>query len=425
MAGYQDAEGLKVVTDSIGMIIKGHADLPANHGEWLKIFWIFAGKNSYKMNAPRAIELAKQSTHPDARFLASLFVGHENVSPQGVLERLAEVCKDPKKCDPRAAFLYIALISEYIKRANSPPSHMKDYDYPGFSRELAASIVHPHSPDLDQQRYLRLLWRAAGLTDKGHLMGDHVYEGYYMAKGFFARHAAEEENERWLPSDDFTFFALASHDGDPDACVEFAHRIRSVTRNIVRAEELLAAGARLGHANAQFIFCRVGDPIINHFEDPFQAAKWLIDLLVSSVSEDRHPTFDLPLLLQCYGTQTCALVNRWSLESARVLFRLVDTYRKTNVSGLNESDDDYNGPRAASQTAYWFYSQEVGQARDACMTWVLCAKRMGMHRDTRGMIARMLWQCRWEVPYYDAYGISPLVTREYEAAPLTKKAKTE
>ena len=55
--------------------------------------------------------------------------------------------------------------------------------------------------------------------------------------------------------------------------------------------------------------------------------------------------------------------------------------------------ESYDG-RNALEKAVQFYLDRKKQARDGCVTWILCARRLGVNKDVVGIIKRLLWEER-------------------------------
>ena len=245
-------------------------------------------------------------------------------------------------------------------------------------------VAHP-----DDARALAHLATIRGddsLMEKAASMGD----ARAMAKVFFSSRSDGEK---------FQLACASAEKGDAFGTYCLMHCFRAeigCKKNESFAEELLERAADLGSVDVCYDLAR------NREMKPWQRVKLLISFFGMYFSGSGRLYFDLEEVFRRYATDgSCTDVI---FEVGEMFKGSIDVERGMVFGRKHRSNDLDILLRAVGMYDRW-----CDVAREACVAWILIAKRIGVHKDVRRIIAKMVWEAR----------------REGRGNPLSKEAKKE
>ena len=212
------------------------------------------------------------------------------------------------------------------------------------------------------------------LMEKAAAMGD----ARAMAELFFSSSCEEKK---------FELACASARKGDADGTYRLMECFRrgiGCERNDSLAEELLVRAADLGCFGAYF------DIVRNACLEPAERAKHLIGFFgMYKFGSSRFCADLCAVFLSRAADGSCA--DAVLFDAGEMLKGNIDVQAGT-VFGRNGDSEHLE----MLLQAVALYDRWCGVAREACVMWVLTAKRMGVNKDVRRMIAGMVWETRRE-----------------------------
>lgn len=333
--------------------------------EWNKIVMAMSGIGALRRNVLDAILIARVSTHPDAMWLAPFF---NSYTPSDM--QLCTHWVHYEDCDDHCNIIRNALYVPYQE---------------GDPRALYFCFMEWREQRIRSLELEDLEYAAGAECQEGGDIYRSAMAGFAPAQTYMRKWGRDWiERVRWLQlavdqGDAHALYTAAKHMGTFASCNVDE---KDECPNCSAVNTLMDLAAQYGSISAaQWILCNI-------HARPYDRIRWGIVFSQNAFINlfKQSSTITKTIAGICSDTDL-----REDRGNARVIAyhigrfcydcresRYMIMLRETPNSKVRLTD---------------FISWEIA-ARETCVAWVLCAKRMGFYKDIRGMIAKTLWEER-------------------------------